>query len=60
MITLTNIPEYATKYEFIVVRNVEGENWFYGAYTDGFKATKIACEIGGVVIHNVRIQGKNP
>ena len=57
---LLNAVHPVRKYEFIVVRNVDDENWFYGAYTDGFKATKVACEIGGVVIHNVRIQGKNP
>ena len=56
MITLTNIPEYATKYEFIVVRNVDDKAWFYGAYTDGFKAGQIAYEIDGIVIH----KGKNP
>ena len=55
---LMNMPEYADHYEFVVAREVDGDYWFWGAYENGFKADKIACEIGGVVIHNVRIQGK--
>ena len=30
----------------------------WGAYADGFKAEQAATEIGGVIFHNVRIQGK--
>ena len=58
--TINNMPEYATHYEFVVVRNVEGELWFYGAYRDGFKAEQVAQEIHGVIVHNVRIQGYQP
>lgn len=55
---IKNIPAYANDYEFIVAREVDGALWFYGAYADGFKADKVATEVGGVVVHNVRIQGK--
>ena len=55
---INNMPEYASDYEFIVAREVDGEYWFWGAYADGFKAEKAAIEIGGVIFHNVRIQGK--
>lgn len=57
MYNLVNAPEYASHYEFVVAREVDGDYWFWGAYTDGFKADKIAHEIGGVIFHNVRIQG---
>jgi hypothetical protein len=59
IITINNKPNYAEDYEFIVARYVDGEYWFYGAYSDGFKADNVASEIGeAVVFHNVRIQGK--
>ena len=54
---INNMPEYANHYEFVVVREVEGELWFYGAYRDGFKAEEVASEIHGAIVHNVRIQG---
>ena len=59
IITINNKPEYAKDYEFIVARYIGGEYWFYGAYSDGFKADEVAREIGDAVIfHDVRIQGK--
>lgn len=58
MMNLMNMPEYANDYEFVVAREVDGDYWFWGAYENGFKADQIAHEIGGVVIHDVRIQGK--
>ena len=58
MMNLMNMPEYANDYEFVIAREVDGDYWFWGAYEDGFKADRIANEIGGVVIHDVRIQGK--
>lgn len=58
MMNLMNMPEYANDYEFVVAREIDGDFWFWGAYENGFKADQIAHEIGGVVIHDVRIQGK--
>ena len=57
-IIIHNKPDYADDYEFVVARKCDNEYWFWGAYEDGFKADKIASEIGGVIFHNVRIQGK--
>ena len=57
---LKNFPEYAGHYEFCVARLVDDALWFYGAYADGFKADQVATEVGGMVIHNVRIQGYKP
>lgn len=51
---IINEPDYAKGCEFIVARKVDDEFWFWGAYSDGFKADKVASEIGGVVFHNVR------
>ena len=56
--TIKNMPNYANDYEFVVVRLADGDYWFWGAYADGFKAEKAALEIDGVIVHNVRIQGK--
>lgn len=53
-----NMPNYANDYEFVVARFVDGEYWFWGAYANGWEADKAASAIGGVVFHNVRIQGK--
>lgn len=56
IITINNKPDYAKDYEFIVARYVDGEYWFYGAYSDGFKADKVANEIfNAVIFHNVKI-----
>lgn len=57
-LVVLNMPEYANDYEFVVAREVDGDYWYWGAYSDGFKAEKAAVEIGGFIIHNVRIQGK--
>ena len=56
-ININNKPAYADDYEFVVARECDGEYWFWGAYSDGFKAEQAATEIGGVIFHNVRIQG---
>ncbi len=58
-IKIHNQPQYAKDYEFMVLRKVDNEYWFYGAYEDGFKAEQIALSLeGGVIAHNLRIQGK--
>lgn len=56
-ITIRNEPAYAHDYEFIVARLCDGEFWFYGAYAEGWRADAVAHEVGGVIFHNVRIQG---
>ena len=57
-LNVLNAPDDAFDYEFVVVRKIDGDYWFWGKYTDGFKAEQAALEIGGLIIHNVRIQGK--
>ncbi len=57
---ILNMPDYASHYEFVVVREIDNDLWFWGAYADGFKAEQVALEIGGLIVHNVRIQGYQP
>lgn len=54
---IRNMPDDAMDYEFIVVIPNGGHYTFIGKYVNGNDAEKIALEYGGVVIHNVRIQG---
>jgi len=56
-IVVRDEPDFAKNYEFEVVRKVDGEYFFYGAYADGFQADIEASKIGGLILHNVRIQG---
>lgn len=57
-LNIINAPDDAFDYEFVVAREVDGDLWFWGKFTDGFKAEQVALEVGGLIIHNVRIQGK--
>ena len=34
MANVNNVPNYAKSKEWFVVREVDGELWFYGAYSD--------------------------
>lgn len=53
--TIKNLPDYAKNMEFIVVRQSDGELWFFGGYDrNADKAYKIAKEVDGIVIHNLR------
>ena len=52
MTKINNLPAYATKYRYIVARNVDGAFWFYGAYDDGSKAENAAVECNGEIFRN--------
>ena len=52
MMTIQNVPEYAKNYKYIVVRRVDGELYFWGAWNDRNKANKVAIEISGEVVTN--------
>lgn len=62
--TILNRPETKYIYEFEVVTfwmTNENEEEIYmhdSFYTNGFEAEQRALEIGGLIIHNVRIAGK--
>jgi len=61
---ILNIPNEEYIYEFMVVKflmndkNGEAIYGFRRNFENGFLADKYASEIGGKVIHRVRIQGK--
>lgn len=49
---INNLPSYADEYAYIVVRRVNGELWFWGAWNDRREANEAAIEIGGIVVTN--------
>ena len=53
---INNLPEYAKDCKYIVVRLVDNEVWFWGAYEDLAKAYQSASEINGIVV----LKEKNP
>lgn len=56
-IKINNMSENANKYEFIVARECDGELWFWGAYRFVWDAEAAARDIGGIIVHNVKISG---
>lgn len=50
--TINNLPAYANNYKYIVVREVDGELWFWGAWNDANKANEAALAIDGEVVTN--------
>ena len=57
---IRNMPDDAMDYEFTVAIPNGGHYTFIGKYADGHETEKVALEYGGIVIHNVRIQGYQP
>ena len=47
---INNYKEYARNYGFVVVRLVDSEMWFYGAYETLDKASDVAQMIDGLVV----------
>lgn len=48
-----NLPANYKKYNYLTVREFNGETWFYGAWTDDFAAAEQqAAEIGGHVVNS--------
>ena len=54
---IKNMPTEAESYEFIVVIPNADHYTFLGMYANWYDAEKVALEYGGIIIHNVRIQG---
>jgi hypothetical protein len=57
---ITNMPAEAAYYEFVVAIPNADHYTFLGMYADGHQAERTALEYGGIVIHNVRVQGYQP
>ena len=47
---IKNLPAYANDYRYIVVRRVDGDLWFYGAWNELNRAIEVAIEIRGEVV----------
>lgn len=47
---VNNLAEWAKEKKYIVVRDVDGEWWFYDAWVDFEKALKQAREVNGQII----------
>ena len=48
--TIRNLPTTADNYKYIIVREVEGEYWYFGADNDENRANEVALEVGGIVL----------
>lgn len=56
---IKNCPKEASDYEFIVAYKNKNEIEYFTHSTNGFEAEKTANSLkNGIIIHNVRIQGK--
>ncbi|MBP5710039.1 MAG: hypothetical protein J6W84_03580 [Bacteroidales bacterium] len=53
---VNNIPDYARKYAYTVVRMVNNAAWFYGAWNDLECAARAAYDINGHVIPTHEIE----
>lgn len=49
---INNVPVYAKEKKYIVYREVNDENWFYGAFNDINKAAMSAGAINGRLAEN--------
>ena len=49
---INNLASYAETKKYILVREVEGEYWFFSAWDDADRANEQAIEYGCVVIRN--------
>ncbi len=47
---VNNVASWAKEKKFMTIRMVDGEAWFYDAWSDEAKAIAQAVEIGGHVI----------
>lgn len=54
---INNMSEYGRGKKFIVFREHDGENWYYGAWDDFDKALNEAVEIGGQVVPVDMVEG---
>lgn len=56
MIKVNNVPDYAKTKRFWVIRKVDDEYWFYGAFDDVTKAFNSCRELdNGTLIENTEI-----
>ena len=55
---VSNVPAYAEEPgTWMVFRNVDGENWFWGGFSDRDRAAKAASEAGGAAVEVKSVEG---
>ena len=47
---INNVNAQAHQYEWMVIRMVNGEFWYYGSWRSVYKAAAQAIEVNGIVI----------
>ena len=58
-INIINEPYTGYEYEFTVAAPLYGDDYlFIGHFENGYMAERAALETGGIILHNIRIQGK--
>ena len=54
MVTILNVPNYAPKYTFWVVRFCDGRLWYYGGFDDENRAIEAADFVGNGMVVEVK------
>jgi len=49
---IRNVPTYAYGHPYWVVREADGEYWFYGAYDTLARAREVAAMVDGLPVEN--------
>jgi hypothetical protein len=52
VVDVCNVPEYAHKYKYWVVRFSSGYLWYYGGFDDENRAIEVANTEDGMVVTN--------
>lgn len=55
-VKVNNVPDYAKKKQYWVVRKCDVELWFYGAWSDEESANHIALQVDGLVVENEGVE----
>lgn len=54
MVTILNVPNYAPKYQYWVVRFCDGHLWYYGGFDDENRAIEAADFVGNGMVVEVK------
>lgn len=49
---IKNVPDYADDFPYIVARECDGADWFWGAFDNADKAEEVAKNVSGFVVFN--------
>lgn len=54
LVTILNVPNYAPKYQYWVVRFCDGRLWYYGGFDDENRAIEAADFVGNGMVVEVK------